>query len=183
MSLSGKVPRGQLPVLIDPIQLAERGAHLAGYLSRAAMPRLKQACPSGGAGDIEIDLSFARSGTEDMFTMQGSLHVSLVTKCQRCLEDMVLDLKAKPRLFFMRASEALDVSALEEDVIVVDKPLALSELIEDELLLAMPMVPTHELALCPARAYVKEVASFEAGTENQESNPFSLLQKLNRPKP
>ena len=59
--------------------------------------------------------------------------------------------------------------AEDAEVIEVDKPLALSELIEDELLLAMPMIPMHEFEACPAR----EHGAVKRGT----TNPFAALKQ------
>ena len=53
------------------------------------------------------------------------------------------------------------------EIIEVDRPVALSEMVEDELLLAMPMIPMHSLDECPARQYSA------AGKERE--NPFAGL--------
>jgi uncharacterized protein len=54
-------------------------------------------------------------------------------------------------------------------------PVALSELIEDELLLAMPMVPMHSLNECPAQRFVTGGAEGDA-----PKNPFEKLARSKR---
>ena len=88
--------------------------------------------------------------------------------CQRCLEPMTLSLVARPQWLFVRAGEGRETPPDEEaEVIEVDRPLMLSELVEDELLLAMPMIPMHRLEECPARKY--------SATGKERENPFAGL--------
>ncbi|MCR4300256.1 MAG: YceD family protein [Sulfuricaulis sp.] len=175
MSSSWKELHGQLPESIDPIQLAERGAHLTGTLPLRSMPRISQGSLDG-SGDVLVDLSFERSVGEKIFLMHGDLHVRLRVSCQRCLEAMDLNLEASPWLILMKAGERLAAHEDDTDVLVVDKPLSLSTLVEDELLLALPMVPMHEPNRCPARSYV--VRDGHIGQE--EKNPFAVLRKMKK---
>jgi uncharacterized protein len=70
-------------------------------------------------------------------------------ECQRCLQRMVLPLGIDRRLFFVAgedAAAALDAES-DDDVLALEPFLDLKSLIEDELLLALPLVPRHEV--CP----------------------------------
>jgi uncharacterized protein len=158
---------GGLPATIDPIQLAERVAHLRGTLPLAGMARLKG---SGldQSGSVEVNLQFARSGSSQVCEARGTVHAALRMICQRCLEPMTLSLTVRPQWLFVRAGEGRE-TAIDEvaELMEVDRPVALSELVEDELLLAMPMIPMHRLEECPARQYSA------AGQERR--NPFADL--------
>jgi uncharacterized protein len=175
MSSSWKALHGQLPESIDPIQLAERGAHLTGTLPLKSMPRMAQGSLPG-SGDVIVDLSFERSEGEKIFLMHGALHVHLRVTCQRCLEAMDLELEASPWVILMKAGERLARNESDTDILVVDKPLSLSALVEDELLLAMPMVPMHDLNQCPAKSYVARVR----GVGEKGKNPFAVLGKMKK---
>jgi len=175
---------GTLPASIDPIQLAERGARLTGTLPLKSMPRLVQACLDS-SGDVHVDLSFDRSEGEGLYEMRGDLSVKLRVVCQRCLDEMDFELEASPRLMFMRPGDNPALPELEADVMVVDKPLLLSSVVEDELLLAMPMVPLHDLNKCPGKVYVAGAASPAKESERAgkvKKNPFSVLSELKRTK-
>jgi uncharacterized protein len=175
---------GTLPASIDPIQLAERGARLTGTLPLKSMPRLVQACLDG-SGDVHVDLSFERSEGEGLYEMRGDVSVKLRVTCQRCLEEMDFWLEARPSLMLMRPGSNPALLELEADVMVVDKPLLLSSVVEDELLLAMPMVPLHGLNECPGKVYVAGGASpvKESGKAGKvKKNPFSVLSELKRTK-
>jgi DUF177 domain-containing protein len=180
MSPSWKESHGYLPATIDPIQLAERGARLTGTLPLKGMSRLTQNCLDD-AGEVLVDLAFERGEGEKVLLMHGTLRVTLHVTCQRCLEEMDLALEASPWFILARSEKGRDDLGDEPDILVADKPLSLSGLVEDELLLALPMVPVHELDQCPARAYVTAVA--DAGSpqdEEDRKSPFSVLSRLKK---
>ena len=181
MSPSWKESHGHLPATIDPIQLAERGARLTGTLPLKSMPRLTQTCRDD-AGDVFVDLRFERGEGERVYLMRGTLHASLRVTCQRCLEAMDLSIDASPWLLLMRPEAGRDRLDDETDILVVDKPLSLNALVEDELLLALPMVPTHDMSECPASAYVGKEMGGRDGVEERKTNPFAALGKLKKTK-
>jgi uncharacterized protein len=84
---------------------------------------------------------------------------------------MTLTLEAEPSLLVVRADEHPELLAEDAELLVAGKAVSLTELVEDELLLAMPMIPMHELSECPASA------SLQAQQRSRE-NPFAVLDKL-----
>lgn len=158
MSPTEKVSHGPLPAHIDPMQLAEKGAHLVGALSLKGMSRLRQACLDDD-GEVAVDLQFGRDPSSDVSELQGTLRTAVRIACQRCLEPMVLELRTDTRLLLLRSGERVDALAPEAEALTVDRPVSLSELVEDELLLVMPMVPMHPLAVCPAKQRIKMPAT------------------------
>jgi uncharacterized protein len=158
-----------LPALIDPVLLAERGARLAGRLALKGMPRLCESCV-GEAGEVEVDLEFRRPG--ELREMAGEVRAVIRVRCQRCLEPMELTLQTSPHLILLRPGEREDLVEAEADTLVVDKPVALGTLIEDELILALPMIPMHAPGACPSGA--------EGETTPQKRNPFAVLQNLKK---
>lgn len=172
-----KEPHGHLPASIDPIQLAERGARLTGSLPLKGMPRLMQTALTG-SGDVLVDLSFEREEGERVFVMHGTLRAHLRVTCQRCLEGMDLDVEAAPWLILLRPGERTQRD--DADVLVTDKPISLSGLAEDELLLALPMVPLHQAGQCPAGARAAKTVGVERKPSENRKNPFSVLNKLKK---
>lgn len=168
-----------LPATIDPILLAERGAHLAGQLPLRGMRRLVELCLDD-TGEVEVDLRFERPEGERRHRMYGTLSVVLHVACQRCLEPMDLMLRIEPHLLFLRPGDPEEPGRVE-DVLVVDRPLSLSAMVEDELLLAMPMIPMHDLSVCPAKDHVApEGQSGRSGERAGAGGPFSELGGLKR---
>lgn len=75
----------------------------------------------------------------------------VVLRCQRCLELVPTVLCFDRRYLFVRDEEQaarLDED-LEDDVLVLERELDLHALVEDELLLAMPLVPMHDACTAP----------------------------------
>lgn len=182
MVSSWKESHGHLPGTIDPIQLAERGARLTGTLPLKSMPRLAQGSQED-SGDVMVDLAFERQEGEKVFIMHGALRVHLRVTCQRCLEAMDLELKAAPWLILLKSGERLERQEGDTDILVADKPLSLSGLVEDELLLALPMVPMHAPEQCPVKVRAASVAKADTGRAGRgDKNPFSVLGKLKKTK-
>lgn len=98
--------------------------------------------------------------------------------CQRCLQPFPVPLEIDRRLRFVRGeaqAEALDAE-IEDDVLALSKSLDLRELLEDELLLALPIVPRH--GVCPQPLPVPLGEAPAPDDEPVRENPFAALQRL-----
>jgi uncharacterized protein len=110
------------------------------------------------------------------------LHVAaqarLNLECQRCLQPVGVALTAR-RSFLFAPDEAtaaqIDADS-EDDVLVLTRALDVRQLVEDELILALPLVPRHDE--CP-RPLVVPVADDEPIEERP--NPFAALAALKGP--
>ena len=104
--------------------------------------------------------------------------VTLPLTCQRCLGP-VDSLVSVNRSFRFVASEddaEQQDDDCEEDVLALNSEFKLSELIEDEILMELPLVPRHEE--CPREVVmVAEDANFEVASAVKR-NPFAILAKL-----
>jgi uncharacterized protein len=101
-------------------------------------------------------------------------------RCQRCLSALPVPLDLDRWIRFVRdgaQAEALDAE-LEDDVLELERQMDLRELIEDELLLALPLVPRHDVCPQPLPAGSGETASSDA--EPQRPNPFAALAQLKK---
>jgi uncharacterized protein len=100
--------------------------------------------------------------------------------CQRCLGP-VDERVSVERDFRFVASEALaevEDEESEEDVLVLSKSFNLLELMEDELLMATPLVSKHEICPKPVKLQAAD-AEFEALAQDKP-NPFAVLQQLKK---
>lgn len=98
--------------------------------------------------------------------------------CQRCLQPFTVPLAIDRRLRFVRgeaAAEALDAE-IEDDVLALSKALDLRELVEDELLLDLPIVPRHDACPQPLPVPLGEAPAPDDVPERE--NPFAALQRL-----
>lgn len=104
--------------------------------------------------------------------------VALTLQCQRCLEGVAVDVKASRSFMFVHGeaqAAALDEQT-EDDVLPLARSLDVIGLVEDELLLALPLVPRHSPS-CPEPL---PVPTSELEVDAQ-ANPFAALAALNRP--
>lgn len=108
--------------------------------------------------------------------LQAKTHVPQV--CQRCLADVDLALAVDRSYRFVAdeaTAEAQDDES-EEDVLALSREFNLLELIEDELLMALPLVPRHDV--CPVQPKMA-VSDDDFESENGDKpNPFAVLGTL-----
>ena len=116
---------------------------------------------------------------------QLSLHVQARTsvrmQCQRCLLPVALSLDIDRKFLFARdEAEAAQLDEeTEDDVLVLEHHLDLAALIEDELILALPIVPRHEDCPQPLTAE-SPVARHDAAVASDKPHPFAALAALRR---
>ena len=174
------------PFRLDVAAFAKAAGELAGSwpltgLDRLAEAAVAEALPPEG-GDVRWsargELRPMRGGENQVWQhLQAATRVPL--ECQRCLKAVEVPLAVERSFLFVHGEDAaaqLDTDS-EDDVLALTRALDLRELVEDELLLALPIVPRHEV--CP----VPLVAAHEADEPLAEKpNPFAALAALKRPK-
>jgi uncharacterized protein len=98
--------------------------------------------------------------------------------CQRCLHpvDVPLQVQRSFRFVADEATAAAEDDESEEDLLALSRSFDLLELVEDELLMELPVAPRHDL--CPEAVKMSAVdADFEAAAAEKE-NPFAVLGRL-----
>ena len=103
--------------------------------------------------------------------------------CQRCMGPMTVPVRIDRHFVFMpdeAAAAALDDES-EDDVLELTLALDLHALIEDELLMALPLVPRHETCPGEVKLSAQDEAFDAAGAE--KPNPFAVLAALKERKP
>jgi uncharacterized protein len=167
------------PKRFDVAAFAAGGASLAGEWPLAALPRLASA-GAQGSGFEAPPVHWQATGERATLGgagVQPTLHLvadaAVSVECQRCLQTMVVPLHVDRRLFFVEgedAAAALDTDS-EDDVLTLEPAIDLRALIEDELLLALPLVPRHEV--CPEPLPLRGEDAAPA-----EEHPFAALAAL-----
>lgn len=164
----------RLPEQIDVIRLADEGARLRGELSAGGLQRLRELSrPGKNPAPAVVDLQFERT-SHGVRLMHGTIRTAVEAICQRCLRPVTLAVTARPFVVLQVAGEESVSGPDEAETLVVEGPLLLNELAEDELLLAMPMIPMHAEGTCAAPREHDE-APPEAV---EKPNPFSVLRGL-----
>jgi uncharacterized protein len=179
-------PREQDPLRLDVAALAAGAELLQGQWPLAELPRLAdaQACPPGADAGVVRWRARGELRQRPGSAAQPWLHLELDTAawltCQRCLQPMAVTLALTPVLRFVPGeaqAEAEDADS-EEDVLALPRQLDLRELAEDELLLALPLVPRH--ASCPQPLPLPPSEPEAPAGEAEADNPFAALARLKR---
>ncbi len=169
------------PRRVDLRTLARQGAMLAGMLQPQALPRLAQSVESIDAGTWSGrgELRDLKGGEPQVWLhLQANAPVKLV--CQRCLQTLEEALQVDRSFLFLPDEDEvarLD-EELDDDVLLLPRFFDLLELVEDELILALPIVPRHEV--CPQPLPLRDDPDVTEA-EAEAPHPFAALAALKKP--
>ena len=169
------------------VELARRNGRLAKDLDPAKLPRLQDAVV--GLASVATDLSFDFN-EERLPVVAGQARAQMTLTCQTCDQPVPYELVAEFEMMLASPARAGQLPRSADVWVVEDGKLALAELLEDELLLALPAqvcvntscenlpdlefpIPAQELATVAKRAG----ADGSAGSQETE-NPFAALAAL-----
>jgi uncharacterized protein len=172
------------PQHLDIQAFAKAGAFLEGQSALQQWPRLRDEQLPGAAAEQEVRWRLQGratpvTGGPARIEMTLQAQADLPLQCQRCLTPVVVTVEAERAFVFVAdeaTAEALDDES-EEDVLVISRDFDALSLVEDELILALPLVPRHDV--CPqALPTAAADAAFEAASERP--NPFAALAALKK---
>lgn len=162
---------------INSLDFARNGREISGEVPVAELPRMLDMLQNP-----EGILSYTVQGGVDK---QGThfLDVNVVgqcrLRCQRCLNGMDYPVRLDTRLLLrdQASMEVLDDmiagGGVEEfDSILADAHLDVLDLLEEEILLSLPIAPKHDLGACQA--------TNGENAYKEEKSPFAVLAKLKR---
>lgn len=163
-----------IPELIDPVALAEKKRRFRGVFPLAKMTRLADVLASD-EGEVRFELNFAKEG--GIAAIVGKVEAKLSLRCQCCLGELPWQVVGELRLGAVRSLEEADLLPegyepllLEEDVVPA------LDIVQDEVLLAIPAIPRHDGCVAPAVEERQEQTPEPARREN----PFAVLSALKR---
>jgi uncharacterized protein len=145
--------------VIDSAEFAREGRSLAGALEPGELARLRDVL-----ADTRAEVRFSVAGET---ARDGKLYLKLEVdarlrlRCQRCLENLELPLRAASRLQLVEAGQPWpedDPADENLDAIPAEGMLDLAQLVEDEILLRLPLAPRHERCAMPGGAAASERA-------------------------
>ena len=139
-----------LPQLIDPLDYMRTHKTLVGNLKGAEMVRLSEVV-SETPGEVAFNLSFERD-EEGRCVIHCRVVTILKLICQRCNETMDLTVNTDSTLCVIAdGAEAQQLPKAYEPLVTHGESVVVQEMIEEELLLAIPMVPRHENDHCAVK--------------------------------
>ena len=183
-----------LPERLDAAHFADKRKRLVGQIKTQNMHRLQHSVVSMPAL-VDVELHFTR-GVYGYPKLSGNINHSLVLRCERCLDDLNLiidrsiDITLKPEaetlpdgITAMTSLQAeggkqANIEA-QQNIEYYDydgKILMLTELLEEELLLALPLIPKHkDISLCN-QDMIAWLAANDV-PEQKRPSPFAILKR------
>ncbi len=184
-----------LPQSLDVAAFCRDAASITGQWSTSELPRLAESVRLGDDGFAQGPIDWAATGLQlagrgatRLCAIDLAVRAGVVMDCQRCLQPMAVPVHVQRRIRFVEGEDEaarLD-EELEDDVLAMTPRLDLRSLIEDELLMALPLVPRHEACPDLPAALRASVPGAQAGepppSASDREHPFAALAALRRPK-
>jgi uncharacterized protein len=164
-----------LPQYIDPVKFAEQRQILDGFVSLKPMIRLSEAAEQAFNGKAYVHLEGDVDPVGVRF-LRGTVEATLPLVCQRCLGLMEYQVKSEFLVSPVASEKEENLVPEPYDPLIVEgNELSLPAFIEEELILALPIVPLHEETDCRAQRPTKLKPKQE-----ERQQPFKDLDQLIR---
>jgi uncharacterized protein len=191
-------PRQHHPRKMDIGAFIDSEAPLEGQSPLAELPRVAEGLPPDVAHGTVEPVTWRAQGRllaqrvgEPQRWLDLKAHALLPWTCQRCLQPVTLPVEIDRTIRFVAdESMAAELDAdLEDDVLVTSRSFDLLDLIEDELIMASPLVPRHDECPQPPKMSVSDpgvddethaLQEGEADGDTSRKNPFAVLAQLKK---
>jgi uncharacterized protein len=169
--------------IVDATLLAARGATVDRDVRLADLPRLAEfAVDDRAVAHLKTQFHFA----DKRVAIAGKAQAELQLKCQRCLGPVIVPVNDDFHVVLIRSEEEMDQLPEQQDAVVAEAArLNVVWLLEEQLLLAMPLVPTHSSAdqCLDADSVVEHEKEANVSESSAESaidtqRPFASLREL-----
>lgn len=161
----------KLPPSINPFKFAEQRQMLEGIVSLKHMTRLAEVAGQAFDGKAVVCLEGDVDGQGVRF-LKGTVETTLSLTCQRCLEPMEYQIKTEFLASAVSSEEEANLLSSQYDPLILEgNELSLSAFVEEELILALPVVPLHDEKACSVKRQLNT---------NEKRQPFKNLNELIR---
>lgn len=155
---------------INNIEFARKALEIHDIIAVSQFSRLRETLSSDeGVLNCRLVGSVSSEGKPRLqLYVQGTLQLS----CQRCLEPFEFELDITSNFTIVADERAIPPESDDhddEDYLVAETQMQVIELIEDEVLLALPLAPKHDDDQCAASSKLNEL---------KKPSPFAVLQGL-----
>jgi uncharacterized protein len=150
---------------IDGQAFARERSRITGQLAVAALPRI--AASGGESADVTFTIEGGRSA-EGQPALRVRAEGTVGMTCQRCLQPLTVPIAVDAELELAESQAVAEAAEDEVDRVVASRNMDVAALVEDELLLALPMVAAHEDCQLPA------------DDDGPEPSPFAKLAGLRK---
>jgi len=170
--------QGLFPVRVDPLKSVEQEVELQGSIAVSKLERLQDYLQDE-SGEAQVEIKFGRD-EQGTSLLRGLCQAQVRMTCQRCMNPVEVELNTSFELGVVFSDEqAKHLPKQYEPVIAEHESLELLPVIEDELILSLPMYAYH--TACEDNDLVVEEAEESLPVETEApNNPFSVLEQLKK---
>lgn len=171
----------KLPAGIEARRWIEQGLSLHGQMPLDQLERLSELLLDK-SGDVSLELQGSRD-RQGHGLLSGRVQTCLQLECQRCLTAVALPVDSSFILMPMTPAQEAKLAAElpdEYEPLLIDEQgmVDLQQLIEDELLLALPSIVRHESEDCQVTTQFGQLSAEAEQQLEQKKNPFAVLKSL-----
>ncbi|MCH8491955.1 MAG: 23S rRNA accumulation protein YceD [Idiomarina sp.] len=167
-----------IPLSVDPVRNSGKRLSFDGYIPSKHLPRLNEVLASP-CSDVEATLSFA-TDEQKIHYFRGHAKAKVELICQRCGEPMAHELAVEFQYAPITKRQTVEDLPEHYEAAELNElgEVLLHPLVEDELLLALPIVAKHTEQDCAIKSDTMSYGDIPA--EAEKRNPFAVLQKLKK---
>jgi len=166
-----------VPDFVNSTRATEGDFSITGQLAFSRMKRLLEVV-SNPEGIAELELNFSVDG-QRIANVRGRVHADVTLTCQRCLEAMTVPIDVNVHLGIVASEDAAKrLPEYYDPLVVHGEQLLIAEVVEDEIILALPAVPRHEPGECPAKEYIEKLQSGAGQSDEVSTSPFAVLAQI-----
>ena len=164
-----------LPTTLDVRKAAAREATVSGVLALPELARLQGVLASEN-GRVEAVFAFGRD-EENRYVVTVSVDAEVEVHCQRCLDSMQVAVQSENRLAIVGDDDmAKQLPSQLEPWVVEEEQANLWALVEDELILSIPIVSYHDSEQC--KQLLDDYRRPPEEPEEVADSPFKVLEQL-----
>lgn len=170
----------ELPEYVNPYQLADKNSELVGVVNPKRLKRLEDAS-EGVTVPANAQLRFARDESNRRI-VSGHVTGTVNVQCQRCLDVYSYALDGEFQLALVYNDEMAKAlpEHLDSLLLLPDEPLDIASVVEDELLLCLPLYTVHPEGECRINTQFGTLGADVDESIEKAPNPFDILKDLKR---
>ena len=162
----------QLPETTNFVRQVELNRKIEGNYPLVKFGRLSESLVSN-EGDVTVKIEFGRC--VGFACLKAKVSAKLLVKCQRCLKPMEAEVAGDFKFALVKSEEEFELLPEElEPYLLEGEKQSIIDLIEDELLLSLPMVTAHENACSDFMTSQEKVIK----ATKEAEHPFAALKAL-----
>jgi uncharacterized protein len=168
----------KLPLTLDPVRTAQKRLDYLGVYTPEQVERLTEFVVSVDS-DVECDMTFAIDN-QRLAVIKGDAKVAVTLECQRCGKPFSHAVYTTYCFSPIKNDEQAEALPEAYEPIQVNEfgEIDLRALVEDEIILSLPVVPVHDSEHCEVSD--ADMVFGELPEDAQKPNPFAVLASLKR---